>query len=159
MAISHLGDQSNARKISPNMTGVYVVASKLFSFTRVLAQIGLLIAIWLASDWLVVKVDLPVPGGVLGLGFVFVLLLLGAPLNWVKDGAEWLLAEMLLFFVPAVVALVKYKALFIAEGWQLLVVIFLGTTLVMCVTATVVDRCFKWEHRLRLARVKKRSAS
>ncbi|WP_262488373.1 CidA/LrgA family protein [Iodobacter fluviatilis] len=157
MAISHSGNQSITRKISANMTGVYVVASKLFSFTRVLTQIGLLIAIWLASDWLVLKVGLPIPGGVLGLGIVFVLLLLGVPLNWVKYGAEWLLAEMLLFFVPAVVALVKYKALFIAEGWQLLVVIFLGTTLVMCVTAIVVDRCFKWEHHLRLARAKKRS--
>ncbi len=132
---------------------------KLFSFFRVLAQIGLLIAIWLASDWFVHRTGLPVPGGVLGLGIVFVLLLLGVPLNWVKDGAQWLLAEMLLFFVPAVVAMIKYKALFISEGWQLLVVIFLGTALVMCVTALVVDRFFKIEHQLRLAKAKKRAAS
>lgn len=136
-----------------------MVSNKLFSFFRVLAQIGLLIAIWLASDWFVRRTGLPVPGGVLGLGIVFALLLLGVPLNWVKDGAQWLLAEMLLFFVPAVVAMVKYKALFISEGWQLLVVIFLGTALVMCVTALVVDRFFKIEHQLRLAKAKKRSAS
>ncbi|STR45219.1 holin-like protein [Iodobacter fluviatilis] len=136
-----------------------MVPDKLFSFFRVLAQIGILIAIWLASDWFVRRTGLPVPGGVLGLGIVFALLLAGVPLNWVKDGAQWLLAEMLLFFVPAVVAMVKYKALFISEGWQLLVVIFLGTALVMCVTALVVDRFFKIEHQLRLAKAKKRSAS
>lgn len=131
---------------------------KLYSLFRVLAQVGFLIAIWLASDWFVHFTSLPVPGGVLGLGIVFIALLAGFPLRWVQYGAEWLLAEMLLFFVPAVVALVKYKALFIAEGWQLLVVIFLGTALVMCVTALVVDRFFKIEHRLRMAQAKKRSA-
>lgn len=131
---------------------------KLYSLFRVLAQVGLLIAVWLASDWFAHFTGLPVPGGVLGLGIVFIALLAGFPLRWVQHGAEWLLAEMLLFFVPAVVALVKYKALFIAEGWQLLVVIFLGTALVMCVTALVVDRFFKIEHRLRMAQAKKRSA-
>jgi holin-like protein len=136
-----------------------VVRSKLYSFIHIAAQIGLLIAIWLVSDWLVRTLSLPIPGGVLGLGLLLALLLMGAPLSWVKGGAEWLLAEMLLFFVPAVVALIKYQALFFAEGWQLLVVIFLGTAMVMCVTAIVVDRCFKWEHRLRLARGKKRVAS
>ncbi len=42
--------------------------------------------------------------------------------SWVRAGARWLLAEMLLFFVPAVVAVVNYAHLLLVDGWR----IFLG---------------------------------
>ncbi len=34
--------------------------------------------------------------------------------------ARWLLAEMLLFFVPAVVAVVNYAQLLLVDGWRIL---------------------------------------
>lgn len=41
------------------------------------------------------------------------------PLNWIRAGSRWLLAEMLLFFVPAVVAVVNYAQLLMVDGWRI----------------------------------------
>lgn len=68
------------------------------------------------------------------------------PLGWVRDGARWLLAEMLLFFVSAVVAVVNYSQLLRVEGWSIFLVIALSTAL-------VVDRVYRFE--LWLARRKR----
>ena len=51
------------------------------------------------------------------------------PLKWVKAGSRWLLAEMLLFFVPAVVAVVNYAQLLMIEGWKIFLVIGISTVL------------------------------
>ncbi len=57
------------------------------------------------------------------------------PLNWVRAGARWLLAEMLLFFVPAVVAVVNYAQLLMVDGWRIFAVIALSTLMVLGATA------------------------
>ena len=122
---------------------------------RAFAQVLGLMALWCVSDQAVRRLHLPVPGNVLGLGVLVLLLRQGwLPLDRVKEGADWLLAEMLLFFIPAVVAVVQYPAVILREGWQLLVVILLGTVTVMVGTALVVERVFRLEHRLRLRRRK-----
>ena len=69
-------------------------------------------------------------------------------------GARWLLAEMLLFFVPAVVAVVNYQELLLQEGWRIMVVLLVSTTLVLGTTALVVDRVYRLE--LKLARRSRR---
>lgn len=93
---------------------------------------------------------LPIPGSVAGLGLLVLLLRKGwLPLAWVAEGAGWLLAEMLLFFIPAVVAVVQYPAVLLKEGWHLLLVILLGTVGVMVGTAWVVERAVRLEHHLR----------
>ncbi|WJH33749.1 CidA/LrgA family protein [Paenibacillus sp. CC-CFT747] len=74
----------------------------------------------------------PVPGSILGLGFVFVLLQLKIlPLNAVELGAKWLLAEMLLFFIPSAAGVVEYKPMLLSSGPQILLVVLTGTALVM----------------------------
>lgn len=68
--------------------------------------------------------------------------------------AIWLLAEMLLFFVPAVVAVVNYQDLLLQEGWRIMLVLLISTTLVLGTTALVVDRVYRLE--LKLARRSRR---
>jgi len=70
------------------------------------------------------------------------------PLKWVKAGSRWLLAEMLLFFVPAVVAVVNYAQLLMIEGWKIFLVIGISTVLTLGATALVVDRVYRLEQRL-----------
>ena len=48
-----------------------------------------------------------------------------------RAGARWLLAEMLLFFVPAVVAVVNYTQLLMVDGWRIMLVIALSTLMVL----------------------------
>lgn len=67
------------------------------------------------------------------------------PVSWVRAGARWLLAEMLLFFVPAVVAVVNYAQLLMVDGWRIFLVIALSTLMVLGATARVVDKVYRYE--------------
>lgn len=67
------------------------------------------------------------------------------PLAWCQEGARWLLAEMLLFFIPAVVAVVQYPDVIISAGPRILLVIVVSTLIVMAATSLVVDRCYRME--------------
>jgi holin-like protein len=82
--------------------------------------------------------------------FMLLLLIMSGilPLKWVKAGSRWLLAEMLLFFVPAVVAVVNYTSLLMVEGWKIFLVIAVSTTLTLGITSLVVDRIYRLELRL-----------
>jgi len=87
--------------------------------------------------------------GVIGLILVLVLLFSGrGTVAWFADGANWLLGELTLFFIPCVVAVVKYSALFKAQGLQLVFVIAVGTVMVMISTAWAVHLACRLEQRL-----------
>ncbi|WP_312367950.1 CidA/LrgA family protein [Stenotrophomonas sp.] len=107
-------------------------------------QIGLLVTVWLLADTLMRYLGVPVPGGIVGL---FVLLLAFA-LHWLSprsfaQGAQWLLAEMLLFFVPAAMILLDNRQMFGWLGVKLLAVVVGGTVLVMAATALTVEWLFR----------------
>ncbi|MDR3044865.1 MAG: CidA/LrgA family protein [Desulfovibrio sp.] len=113
-----------------------------------LIQGGFIAALWLAGETLVRLAHLPVPGGVVGLGLVL-LLLAGGWVNAVdlQRGARWLMAEMLLFFVPAVLAVLDHREFLSLLGLKLLAVVLLGTLTVMGGTALVVDACCRLHFR------------
>ncbi|AGK49019.1 lrgA family protein [Burkholderia thailandensis MSMB121] len=122
---------------------------------RIALQTAALGALWAAIDWAVRALGVPVPSGVVGLAVLLALLLSGrvAP-GWVKDGANWLLSDMLLFFIPATVAAVQYGGLFKADGWRLALVVVAGTTFVMLSVAIAVDVAAGFERRLAVTRVR-----
>ncbi|MCF5853110.1 CidA/LrgA family protein [Aeromonas veronii] len=118
-------------------------------------QIVLLAAIWLLADIAVRTFHLPLPANLTGMLLLLACILLGVvKAEWFSAGARWLLAEMLLFFVPAVVAVVNYQDLLLQEGWRIMVVLLVSTTLVLGTTALVVDRVYRLE--LKLARRSRR---
>ena len=118
-------------------------------------QIALLAAIWLLADIAVRTLHLPLPANLTGMLLLLVCILLGVvKAQWFSAGARWLLAEMLLFFVPAVVAVVNYQELLLQEGWRIMVVLMTSTVLVLGTTALVVDRVYRLE--LKLARRSRR---
>lgn len=115
-----------------------------------LVQIALLIGLWFGADRLGHALGWPIPGGVIGLGVLAALLFSGLlPLRWVQFGAEWLLAEMLLFFVPPLMAVVDAGPLMMQLGWRLVAVLVLGCLMVMVGTGLVVDWVFHIERRRR----------
>lgn len=113
------------------------------------AQLAVLAAFWVAGEAFVRLVKLPVPGGIVGMVVVLTLLASGwlRPAS-VRRGASWLLAEMLLFFVPAVMAVLDHKELIGLDGLKIAAVILLGTVMVMGGTALAVDLCWRWTQRL-----------
>jgi holin-like protein len=95
-----------------------------------------------------------VPGGVVGLVALLALLFCGGVTpRWIKAGADWLLSDMLLFFIPAAVAAVQYGGLFRADGWRLALVVIAGTLMVMLAVAFAVEQAARLERRLALRRV------
>jgi len=86
---------------------------------------------------------IPIPGSILGIAVVFILLETGVlKLEWLELGANWLLAELLLFFIPAAVGVMNYFTVLEADGFRILAVVLLSTVLVMAgsgLTATLIS--------------------
>ncbi|GGF78733.1 CidA/LrgA family protein [Rhizobium wenxiniae] len=105
-----------------------------------LAQVALIVLLWLAGEAVSRSTGLPIPGSVLGLFALLYLLITGTiRLSTMRRGANVLLADMLLFFVPAVLAVLDHSEFLGLVGLKVLAVIFAGTLMVMCMTALAVD--------------------
>lgn len=119
------------------------------STTKVILQIGLLILIWWMGSLIQKQFNLPISAAVIGLFMVLIGLMTGIfKLSWIKSGSDFILGELVLFFIPCFIGLMRYKDLFMTEGWQLIVVVVLGTICVMIFTAYSVHLGFKLEKKL-----------
>lgn len=130
------------------------VRIRLFSMRRprlaLALQVAALTAFCLGCDRVAGALALPLPGSVLALGLLLVLLATRVvPLADLRRGADWLLAEMLLFFIPAVMAVSQHVALLRSEGVRIVAVILLSTLLVMTATAFLVDAVWRWHRHAR----------
>ena len=75
---------------------------------QVPVQVLLYAGLFIVAQYLVSWLHLPLPANLVGMVLMLALIVCRIlPLSWVRAGARWLLAEMLLFFVPAVVAVVN----------------------------------------------------
>ncbi|MFW1958023.1 CidA/LrgA family protein [Acinetobacter guillouiae] len=123
---------------------------QISSIYKVILQIGLLILIWWIGSIIQKQFNLPISAAVIGLFMVLIGLMTGIfKLNWIKSGSDFILGELVLFFIPCFIGLMKYKNLFMTEGWQLIVVVVLGTICVMVFTAYSVHIGFKLERKLK----------
>ena len=111
----------------------------------IVLQIAILGGFWALGEVAVRLTHLPLPGGVVGMVVVLALLASGRirPAA-VRRGATWLIAEMLLFFTPAVMAILDHRELMGLVGLKIFAVILAGTLLVMGGTALTVDLCYRW---------------
>lgn len=107
---------------------------------RALLQIGVLSLAYFGCDQAARALSSPIPGGVLG-AIVLATLLLGdvLPLSWVEDGADLLLKNLGLFFVPAAVVAMRQQ-LGIGSVVALTIISALTTVLVLVVTALLAAR-------------------
>jgi len=127
----------------------------LSRFVYTVLQIALLIAIWYVCDRIAAWLHLPFSGGVVGLLVMVALLLAGVVRPSVVDhGAEWLLSNMLLFFIPLIVSVVQFTALLEREGVRLFTAIGIGFISVLLATAFTVEWVCKFERRVRLRKLR-----
>lgn len=95
----------------------------------------------------------PIPGSVLGLAVVLLALALKIiPEKAIQVGAAWFIGDLLLFFIPPMISVIKYEALLKEYGFNILLTILLGVISVLLGTGFVVDRVFRFERKQHLKR-------
>lgn len=115
---------------------------------RLLVELAILCALFLLGGQLATWPGWPIPGGVMGLALLLILFASGVlKPAMLQLGAGWLMAEMLLFFIPALMSLLDYGSLIREEGWRILLVIAVSTLMVMVVTAMTVELVCRWSVR------------
>jgi len=88
---------------------------KLF---KLVWQVVILCAISLTSNLFVAYTGIDFPGSILGILLLFVLLYFKwLPLAWIESGANFLIAELLLFFIPAAVGIIQFQDI-LETGWS-----------------------------------------
>lgn len=129
--------------------------SAKFSFIGIVFLQILLLLVFFAMGGVIKNAfNLPISAAVIGLMLVLLCLFSGIlKLNWIKTGSDMILAELVLFFIPCFIGLMKYKDLFLTEGWQLLIAVFIGTICVMVCTAYSVHFGFKLEYKIKQRRL------
>ncbi|EKT4481664.1 CidA/LrgA family protein [Pseudomonas putida] len=115
---------------------------------RLLVELAILCSLFLLGGQLASWLGWPIPGGVMGLALLLMLFASGVlKPAMLQLGAGWLMAEMLLFFIPALMSLLDYGSLIREEGWRILLVIAVSTLTVMVVTALTVELVCRWSLR------------
>lgn len=108
---------------------------------KIVLQVIVLILFTLAMNALAKWLHLPIPGTILGIIVLFLLLKLKVvKLDWVEAGASWLLAELLLFFVPAAVGIMDYIPMLKNDGIAILIVVLSSTVIVMVSSGRIATR-------------------
>ncbi|BDM65505.1 protein LrgA [Shewanella sp. NFH-SH190041] len=121
---------------------------------KLCGQVVMFCLLAMAGHYLALAAHIPIPGSVIGLGvLLFALLMNWVPESALKVGAAWLIGDLLLFFIPPVISVLKYEGMLEHYGLKLLLTLVLGTASVMVGTGFVVDRVFKLEQKLHLRRM------
>lgn len=85
----------------------------------------------------------PIPASMIGLVLLFLALKMNlVKLEWVEQGGKWLLAELLLFFVPSAVGIVNYKEILGWQGLETVGLIVFSTMIVLGSTAFVAEKLY-----------------
>ncbi|WP_151733645.1 CidA/LrgA family protein ['Paenibacillus yunnanensis' Narsing Rao et al. 2020] len=113
-----------------------------------LLQIAGLTVFSMSVNALTPYLHIPIPGSIIGMILLFLLLESGiVRLSWVEAGASWLLAELLLFFIPSAIGVMKYTRLLEADGLQVLAVVVVGTFAVMACSGVLTGAIYRIKER------------
>ncbi|KYZ76078.1 hypothetical protein AXX12_06435 [Anaerosporomusa subterranea] len=104
----------------------------MMKFYKTVLQIAALSSLSWLGNTLAQMLHLDMLGNIIGIAILLLLLerkLL--PLSWIETGANFLIAEMLLFFIPSAIGIIQFKDLLRQESLGLMLVIVFSTALVI----------------------------
>lgn len=103
-------------------------------YLRLLAQIMILCGISFLGTIVSRILNIGIPGSVIGMALLFLLLHYKIiQMKWLETGANFLLAELLLFFIPSSVGIIEYKNSFTSP-----ILLSLFVTIVVSTAAVLV---------------------
>ncbi|HZJ84701.1 MAG TPA: CidA/LrgA family protein [Syntrophomonadaceae bacterium] len=102
---------------------------------KILLQLSFLLSLWLIGELISQTWHLPIPGNVLGMVFLFFLLSFKLiKTEQLKEISDFLLGNLAFFFVPYGVGLLSVTGVLRGNWWQILLIVFVTTVLVIGVT-------------------------
>lgn len=115
---------------------------------QVVLQVAILWGISTAADIFANVLHSPIPGSIIGFAALFLLLKSRVvKLSWVEKGADFLLRNLLLFFLPAAVGIIQYGHLVQVDGIRLFGLILISIVLVMSWTGWLAERLAQRQQR------------
>lgn len=110
-------------------------------YFQIVLQVGIIYLITKAGEWVQSQFNLPIPGSIVGLFLLLILLSCKAiPEKWIREGANFLLSTMMLFFIPATVGIMNYFDIFRGRGWLLVLGIIVSACIVMIFSGFVAEK-------------------
>lgn len=119
---------------------------------RIIAQIAILNLYYYAGVFIVESLGLPFPGSIIGL----LLLSLSLHFKWLKveyirDGAGFLIGILTLFFIPTTVGVIEYPELWTFKGLLVLLAVTLSTIVAIYITGTLTQMIERKENSIKQA--------
>lgn len=107
---------------------------------HLMGQIGILALISAIGNFLAKLLPLGMPGGIYGIILLLTLIQLRIiPLERIERGAEFLLAELLLFFIPSAIGVIEFKEVLSGALAQLLAVLSFSILLLLGLVGLVAE--------------------
>lgn len=106
-------------------------------FLNILLQVGILYIFSFVGTVIQNFFHLVIPGSIIGLLLLFICLCLKIiPSKWIKNGADFLLSILMLFFIPTTVGIMKEPSLFSIHGALFVIAVLLSTIISIAITGT-----------------------
>ncbi|MGE6752699.1 CidA/LrgA family protein [Rossellomorea sp. NPDC071047] len=115
---------------------------------RTIIQITILCLFYELGKWCTAFFHLPIPGSVIGMLFLFLLLLTGVVKErLLMDGTGFFLRHFSFFFLPLSVSAMVLGPYFIDFGWKLIVILVISGITGFVGTALSAERLIRWKEK------------
>ena len=105
---------------------------------RTIIQILLLYVFYYIGVFMVEITHLPLPASIIGLVLLFICLQFKwIKVDYIKDGANFLIGFMTLFFIPPIVGIIDYPELISVSGSLLVASVIISTLFVLLTTSMI----------------------
>ncbi|MCP3027196.1 CidA/LrgA family protein [Halobacillus sp. A5] len=105
---------------------------------KIIIQIAVLYGIYFLGEGIRSLLNIPIPGSIIGLLLLFTALSLRIiPVEWIENGARFILVYLPLFFIPATVGVINYPDFLSWTGVLLAGIVSLSTLATMTAAGMV----------------------
>ncbi|PTE73683.1 CidA/LrgA family protein [Staphylococcus devriesei] len=113
-------------------------------FAKIIIQIAIILVISLIGGFIQKSLHIPLAGSIVGMILLYILLELKIiRMNWISEGAEFLLATMVFFFIPSVVGIMDVISNITRSYIIFFLLIIVGTSCVALVSGYIAEKMVK----------------
>jgi holin-like protein len=115
---------------------------------RVIIQIAILCLFYEIGKWCTDFFHLPIPGSIIGMLFLFLLLLTGVVKErLLLDGSGFFLRHFSFFFLPLSVSAMVLGPYFIDFGWKLVIILVASGMIGIIATSLSAESLIRWKEK------------